>query len=106
MRKKIYIMIIFISLVFFSNQRVYPGSGEHKEILSEMEKSLQELLEVWYPLTVDSMYGGFLSDFNYKWEPEGKQNKMLVTQARHLWTTSETELFYKDSDYGYAGSVY
>ena len=97
MRKKIYILIIFINLAFFSDQLVFSGSDENKKILSEMEKSLQELLEVWYPLTLDSLYGGFLSDFNYKWEPDGKQNKMLVTQARQLWTTSEASLFYDDS---------
>ncbi len=101
MRKKIGILIIFINLVFISNQLIFSGSDENKKILSEMEKSLQELLEIWYPLTVDSSYGGFLSDFNYKWEPDGPQNKMLVTQARQLWTTSEASLFYDDSHYAH-----
>ena len=46
MRKKIGRLIIFINLVFISDQVVFSGPDENKKILSEMEKSLQELLEI------------------------------------------------------------
>ncbi|MBC6999109.1 AGE family epimerase/isomerase [Cytophaga sp. FL35] len=68
-------------------------------LLPELEKSLEELVQVWYPKSMDSVHGGFWSDFNYKWEKEGKQHKMLVSQARHIWTTATLSMYYKDHVY-------
>lgn len=51
------------------------------------------ILDVWYPRTIDSVSGGFLSDFDYKWEMSGTQNKMIVTQSRHVWTCSTVAEF-------------
>jgi mannobiose 2-epimerase len=73
---------------------------EGQKIAAEMAQSLQaELLDIWYPLTVDTLYGGFLSDFNYQWQPAGPQNKMLVAQTRHVWTASQAARFFKDDRY-------
>jgi mannobiose 2-epimerase len=70
------------------------------KIVDQMERSLRyELLEAWYPASLDTLYGGFLSDFTYDWKPSGMQNKMLVAQARHLWTASEAAIFYNDDMY-------
>lgn len=57
-------------------------------IYGEMSEMLDKLMNVWYPLSIDTVDGGMFSDINYKWELEGPQNKMIVTQARHLWTSS------------------
>ena len=39
-------------------------------IAAEMEKSIQtELLNKWYPQSVDKEHGGFLSSFNYDFKP-------------------------------------
>jgi mannobiose 2-epimerase len=76
-----------------------PDKDEH-DIAEEMDRSLKyELLEAWYPISIDTLYGGFLSDFTYDWKPSGPQNKMLVAQARHLWTASEAAIFYNDDRY-------
>jgi len=64
-----------------------------------VETELLDLAEVWYPKTIDSVNGGFLSDFNYKWDKVGAQNKFLVSQARHIWTTAVLAQFYKDAKY-------
>jgi mannobiose 2-epimerase len=45
-------------------------------------------------LSVDTVYGGFYSDINYKWELQGWQNKMIVSQARHIWSTSNAYMYY------------
>ncbi len=86
-------------LVFVSckTERTEPLKDEG--LLSEIEASLDTLVRVWYPKTVDTINGGFWSDFNYKWQKEGEQNKMLVSQARHVWTASTLALFYKDKKY-------
>ena len=74
--------------------------SENQRIADEMEESLtSELLDVFYPLSMDTLYGGFLSDFTYDWQPGMPQNKMIVTQARHIWTTSNAAMFFKDDTY-------
>ena len=55
----------------------------------EMDSALKNgLLDKWYPQSVDSVYGGFLSTFTYDFKPTGPQDKFIVTQARHTWTTA------------------
>ena len=69
----------------------------NQKIFNELSTSFnKELLDVWYPRTVDSIYGGFLSDFDYKWMMDGPQNKMIVTQSRHVWTCSRVAEFYPE----------
>jgi mannobiose 2-epimerase len=59
-------------------------------LAEEMEKSLfGDLLDYWYPRNLDTLRGGYISDFDYDWTPsKGFQVKALVQQARHVWTTS------------------
>ncbi len=52
----------------------------------------------WYPASIDTAYGGYLSDFNAHWNPEGDQNKMIVSQARHIWVCSKLAHYYVDDD--------
>ena len=76
--------------------------AENQKLIEEMEKSLKsKLLNVWYPTSLDTVYGGFLSDLTYDWHTErsGPQNKMLVTQTRHVWTASEAAMFYNEDSY-------
>ena len=65
-------------------------------IRSEIENVLKRELELFYPLCLDTVYGGYNNDINYKWQLEGSQNKMIVTQARHVWTLSNAALFYPE----------
>lgn len=67
---------------------------EMDTISSEMQRVLWRELESWYPLAVDKEYGGFFSDINYKWELDGRQDKMIVTQARHVWSTSKAAEYF------------
>ena len=75
--------------------------NEQTALADELAFSLKkQVLEVWYPLAVDTLHGGFLSDFSYRWEADGPQNKMIVTQARHVWTASKAaELYPEDERY-------
>jgi mannobiose 2-epimerase len=93
-------IIIFVILSFLSGCKSSINS-ENQRIASEMEKSLKtELLDIFYPRTLDTVYGGFLSDFTYDWKPGFPQNKMIVAQARHVWTSSNAAMFFKDEKYG------
>jgi len=68
---------------------------QKQAISVEMQRVLDREFELWYPLSIDTTDGGFYSDINYKWEQEGRQNKMIVTQARHVWSTANAAMFYQ-----------
>lgn len=59
----------------------------------------QGLLDKYYPQNIDTLYGGYLSTFTYDFKPTGTQDKMIVTQARHIWSTAKAAMFYKDTTY-------
>jgi mannobiose 2-epimerase len=72
-------------------------SSTDQSIKNELSEALNAgILDVWYPRTIDSVFGGFLSDFDYKWDMKGPQNKMIVTQSRHVWTCSTVAEFYPE----------
>ncbi len=60
---------------------------------------MKNMMPVWYPRVIDTEFGGYLSDFNYKWEQSGRQQKMIVTQARHVWTCSKMYAYTRDTKY-------
>jgi mannobiose 2-epimerase len=69
-------------------------------IANEMENSIRnELLNKWYPQSVDSTYGGFLSTYTYDFKPTGPQDKFIVTQARHTWSTAKAAELYPEKKY-------
>src|SRR5699024_1501131 len=63
--------------------------SQQQKIAAEIDSVLNDQYQLWYPQTVDKKYGGFLSRFSYDWQPVGPQNKFIVTQARHVWTSSK-----------------
>lgn len=96
--KKTLIFITTGLFLYISCSSPQKGSQiSDQQILNELSEALNKgILEVWYPHTIDSIYGGFLSDFDYQWEMNGQQNKMIVTQSRHIWTCSEVAEFYPE----------
>ena len=76
-----------------------PLRFDRDSLASEMEMWMKKAcIDPWYPACIDAAYGGFFSDFNYKWELDGNQNKMIVTQSRHVWTASILFEHYPDED--------
>ncbi len=68
---------------------------ERRKIAMAMEQSLKhDLLDIYYPRSLDIVYGGFLSTFTFDFTPTGSQEKMIVTQSRHTWTNSKAALRY------------
>lgn len=103
--RKYSISIFSICLFFFLIFGVESSSAESKiqkdkikisreSLHAQMSSLLQSTFKQWYPLSIDTVYGGFFSDINYKWKLEGDQNKMIVTQARHVWTNANASIFY------------
>jgi mannobiose 2-epimerase len=66
-------------LAAWRRKSVSPTSGSlHQQI----EAELHALQRAWYPRTIDRQHGGFLCDFDYRWQPTGPHHKMLEYQAR------------------------
>ena len=55
-----------------------------------------EMLNKWYPQNIDTLYGGFVTTFTYDFQPQGSQDKFIVTQARHTWTTAKASEAYPE----------
>ena len=79
-------------------------------LADQLEESLFEyILKPWYPLIIDTMNGGYHSEFNRDWSPgTGSGEKALVQQARHVWATSriyeaypEKEEYLKYAEHGF-----
>jgi len=56
----------------------------------------QGLLEVWFPRCLDREQGGFLCDFDYRWQPAGRQPKSIVFQGRNTWLAAQGAMRYRD----------
>ena len=73
---------------------------DREKVADEIEISLHvQLLDKWYPLSVDRDHGGYLSNFSHDFSPEEKQEKMIVSQARHLWTTSKASIYFPEKEH-------
>jgi mannobiose 2-epimerase len=89
MKTSVLLFSLFLSSVAAAQPKTNAKS-ERLQLANEMEKSIKtELLNKWYPQSVDSLYGGFLSTFTYDFKPTGTQDKFIVTQARHTWSTAK-----------------
>lgn len=101
MRSKAFIICGYVLLFFVLNPASAVGQKSSRlAIAAAMEKSIQtELLNKWYPQAVDSLHGGFLSTFTFDFKPTGPQDKFIVTQARHTWTTAKAALLYPEKSY-------
>ncbi|MBN1790799.1 MAG: AGE family epimerase/isomerase [Bacteroidales bacterium] len=76
--------------------------------VAAIETELNSLLQTWYPRIIDTIHGGYWTNFEYDWTLSSNQDKMLVTQARGLWTASRAARVYPDNpvykkaaDHGY-----
>jgi len=78
---------------------------EKLKLATEMKASMvNDLLKSWYPRSVDTVDGGFLSSFSYDFKPVGNQDKMIVTQARHIYSNARAAQIFPEKKY-YAESA-
>lgn len=99
--------IIFLSVIIFTcfTSFIQPDTTDRLRIAAEIENSVKnELLNKWYPQCFDKQYGGFTSTFTFDFKPTGKQDKMIVTQARHTWSNSRAAEIYPKVPYYKTGA--
>jgi mannobiose 2-epimerase len=70
-------------------------NGNRTALAAAIRRSLHDdVLRAWYPKAVDVDSGGFLTQFDWRFVPTGNQEKMIVTQSRHVWTTARASQFF------------
>jgi mannobiose 2-epimerase len=77
------------------------GEGRTPHICGLLCKTMrtlfeEDLLRRWYPLVLDRECGGYFTNVTHDWKLPPEQEKMIVTQARHIWTTAKTAKFVQD----------
>ena len=93
-------LVLIIFGLCISNLSFSQNSTRFDSIKKQMRYAAREgLLDKYYPRNIDSIYGGYLSTFTYDFQPTGDQDKMIVTQARHVWSTAKAAQFYHDASY-------
>ncbi|MGH7570891.1 MAG: AGE family epimerase/isomerase [Gemmatimonadota bacterium] len=65
-----------------------PTAAEIEDILNA------HVLDVWFPRSIDTEYGGFLCDFDRRWSSCGPHAKLLEFQARHTLLAAEASQLY------------
>jgi len=82
----IFILIVNLSCKYSSEPQ---DNSNYISMADTLESSLfSEIIGPWYPLVIDTVYGGYLSNFSYDWQQLPDQDKYLVYEARHIWTLS------------------
>lgn len=76
--------------------------------VKDIADELIDFLHAWYPALLDTVNGGYWTNLDNDFSVMDKQEKMLVTQARGLWTASkaagifpEEDLFRQAAEHGY-----
>jgi cellobiose epimerase len=82
-----------------SNRNFYPRrktSMQDKVIIyREMLKAFMDgILRRWYPLVIDKKCGGYFTNITFDWKLAPQQEKMIVSQARHIWTLSKASEYF------------
>jgi cellobiose epimerase len=90
--KAIALLVLILPILAFGQTVL-----DRAALADEFERALiDNELHSWYPRCVDTVYGGFLTNFDAAWREQEQQDKMIVTQARDVWTACKAALLYTD----------
>src|SRR5215470_13143209 len=67
-----------------------PSRETYRKLGDEVEATLRrDVLDVWFPRSIDNQNGGFNSGFDRKWQPTPSEGKFSVFQGRMTWVSSQ-----------------
>ena len=71
-----------------------PTRGNYLKLADEVEGALRrDVLDVWFPRTVDNQKGGFRSEFERDWKPSPRsEGKFSVFQGRMTWISAQVAM--------------
>lgn len=91
---KLIIALTLVTLMAFNIEKDKRYLGIQ---VSAIGNALNNHLKNWYPAIIDTVDGGYYTNLEYNWEIGPDQDKMLVTQARGLWTASKAASVFEDN---------
>ncbi|MBN7811137.1 AGE family epimerase/isomerase [Algoriphagus sp. H41] len=101
MKNRCFLLLFSVASLLFSCQKEDP----QLLLADQIEHHLRtEVLDKWYPQAVDTVDGGFFSTFSYDFQPVGEQDKMIVTQSRHVWTNAKAAERYPEVEHYATGA--
>ena len=96
MKKIILLVSCFILLYACNSNKSKKDNNEverensNEPLITEFETAAdKDLLKKWYPLVIDKEDGGYYSQVTHDFKLGEEHNKMVVTQARHIWTNAK-----------------
>jgi mannobiose 2-epimerase len=94
------LLIIITSISCKSGSTVNLAEYNTDSLASVFDQYLKKgILDAWYPLIIDTADGGYFSNLTYDMKLTDNQPKMLVSQSRQIWTSSQAAMFYNDTSY-------
>ena len=67
-----------------------PTKATYLKFADETETMLRrDVLNVWFPRSIDHEHGGFYSDFARDWQPTKSEGKFSVSQGRMTWIAAQ-----------------
>lgn len=70
-----------------------------------MEHAMKDLqLDKWYPKSLDTVYGGFITAWTHDFKPADNTDKMIVSQARHTWVNAKAMELYPEVEHYRTGT--
>jgi cellobiose epimerase len=75
-----------------------PERADYLRLVSEAEANLRKhVLAPWYPRAVDKQRGGFIQDYDERWNQTGSgRERSVVYQSRLTWTAAQVVKRYPD----------
>jgi len=69
---------------------VEPSRAGYLKLAEEVEAVLRrDVLDVWFPRSIDSVHGGFRADFTREWQGARSGGKFSVFQGRMTWVAAQ-----------------
>jgi mannobiose 2-epimerase len=87
------VVLSYSSVCLTAQPESPPSRQEYLRLAGEVEANLQnEILDRWFPATVDKRGGGFFENYQNDWKRTPGDNKSLVYQSRLTWTSAQAAL--------------
>lgn len=94
------LLVVTVAVIFAACSSKDDKHNDRAALADTIELSIKtKLINKWYPAAIDKDHGGFLSTWTYDFKPTGQQDKMIVSQSRHVWTSSKAYEAYPDQQH-------
>ena len=68
--------------------------SENERLIEEFQNAMVNgILKRWYPLVLDKECGGYFTNVSADWTLPPEQEKMIVSQSRHIWTLAKVSAY-------------